>query len=293
MKKIEGSLTALVTPFRKDGSVWYERLEKLIDWQIEQGSDGIVVLGTTGEAATLSENEQQEVCRCAVRQAAGRVPVIAGCGSNNPQVMLEKALACQQAGADALLLSAPYYNKGNPEGIYRHFKYVADGVELPCILYNVPGRTACPIPEEIVAQLAVHPNVCGIKEASGDLSYAVRIARLVGEDFALYSGNDDQILPILALGGSGVISVWANLMPAACHRLVERFMAGDLPAARKLQLDHLELIRGLFLEVNPIPVKAAMNRMGLEVGGYRLPLYPMSEENSRRLSALLREYALI
>lgn len=291
--KLTGSIVALITPFDNAGKVNFDKLGELIEWHIENGTDGILVLGTTGEAVTMSHDENVAVVKYAVERVAGRVPVIAGSGSNSTSTMLEKSLEYQGLGVDALLLISPYYNKANPEGMYRHFKTVADGVSIPCILYNVPGRTGCAIPESVVARLSTHPNIMGIKEASGDIGYAAKVARYVTDDFALYSGNDDQVLPILALGGSGVISVFANVKPKETHDMVEAFLSGNMEYARKIQLGYLSLINALFMEVNPIPVKAAMNLMGMNVGEYRLPLYPMSDDNCRRLAGIMKECGLI
>ena len=291
--KLTGSIVALITPFDNAGKVNFDKLGELIEWHIENGTDGILVLGTTGEAVTMSHDENVAVVKYAVERVAGRVPVIAGSGSNSTSAMLEKSLEYQGLGVDALLLISPYYNKANPEGMYRHFKTVADGVSIPCILYNVPGRTGCVIPESVVARLSTHPNIMGIKEASGDIGYAAKVARYVTDDFALYSGNDDQVLPILALGGSGVISVFANVKPKETHDMVESFLSGNMEYARKIQLGYLSLINALFMEVNPIPVKAAMNLMGMNVGEYRLPLYPMSDDNCRRLAGIMKECGLI
>ena len=293
MKKFKGSMVAIITPFDESGKVNFQKMEELIEWHIEKGTDGIVVLGTTGEAATMSHDENAAVCKFTVEKVAGRVPVIAGSGSNNTSAMLEKSLEDQQLGADGLLLISPYYNKANAEGMYRHFKTVADAVNIPCIMYNVPGRTGCSIPEQVVARLSEHPNIAGIKEASGDIAYAAKIARYVNDDFAMFSGNDDQVLPILSLGGTGVISVWANIMPAEVHEMVKAYLEGNHEYARKLQLNYLSLVNALFMEVNPIPVKAAMNLMGMNVGGYRLPLYPMSEDNCRKLASVMKECGLI
>ncbi len=291
--KLQGSIVALITPFDEGGKINFDKLGELLEWHIEKGTDGILVLGTTGESVTMSHEEAASVVKYAVEKVNGRVPVIAGSGSNSTSAMLEKSLEYQALGADGLLLISPYYNKANPEGMYRHFKTVADGVNIPCILYNVPGRTGCSIPESVVGRLSVHPNIMGIKEASGDIGYAAKVARYVGENFALYSGNDDQVLPIMSLGGSGVISVYANVMPAECHEMVVSWLSGDLDRARKIQLNYLPLINALFMEVNPIPVKAAMNLMGMNVGEYRLPLYPMSDENCRKLAEIMKESGLI
>ncbi len=289
MLQLKGSFVALVTPFSQDGSVDYGRLQTLVEWHIAHKTDGVVVLGTTGEASTMTGAECECVLECALKAAAGRIPVIAGSGSNCTATMLKKSLRYQNMGADGLLIISPYYNKANEEGMYRHFSTVADAVDTPCILYNVPGRTGCSIPEKVVARLAKHPNVCAIKEASGDLGYASRIARCLSDDFCMLSGNDDVIVPMLSLGAAGVISVFANIMPEAAHNIVEDFMRGDLAAARAAQLKYLDVINALFLEVNPIPVKAAMNRMGLYAGSLRLPLYEMSDGAKARLEQALGE----
>ncbi|MDE6998272.1 MAG: 4-hydroxy-tetrahydrodipicolinate synthase, partial [Oscillospiraceae bacterium] len=210
IRSLKGSIVALVTPFHADGSVNFDKLQELVEWHIENKTDAILALGTTGESSTMTHEEDDAVLRRVIETAAGRVPVIAGTGSNSTQTMLEKSLRAERLGADGLLLITPYYNKGNPDGIYRHFAVVADAVGIPCILYNVPGRTGCAISVENVEKLSRHPNICGIKEASGDMSYAMKIAHCVGPDFALWSGNDDITLPLLSIGGSGVISVWAN-----------------------------------------------------------------------------------
>ena len=286
-----GSYVALVTPFHEDGSVNFDKLRELVRWHIEQGTDGIVALGTTGESSTMSHEEDDDVARCVIETAAGRVPVIVGAGSNSTQTQLEKSRRYSEMGADGLLLISPYYNKANDEGMYRHFATVADAVDTPIILYNVPGRTGCAISLSCCERLAKHPNIAGIKEASGDIGYAARVARLVGEDFCMLSGNDDMILPVLSLGGSGVISVWANICPRQSHELIAAWQAGDVERAREIQLRFLDLIGALFCEVNPIPVKEAMNQLGMGVGGYRLPLCeisPAGRERVRRALEVLR-----
>lgn len=276
--KFSGSYVALVTPFHEDGSVNYDALKALVQWHIEQGTDGIVALGTTGEASTLSGEECDAVARCVIETANGRIPIIVGAGSNDTQSQLKKSQRYRDLGADGLLLITPYYNKTNDEGMYRHFATVADAVDLPVILYNVPGRTGCSISLPCAQRLAAHPHIVGMKEASGNIGYAAKIARLVSDDFCLLSGNDDMILPILSLGGSGVISVWANVFPKAVHDLVASWQAGDIDSARRIQLENLDLVDALFCEVNPIPVKEMMNQLGMDVGGYRLPLCEISEK---------------
>ncbi len=293
MLRIQGSIVAIVTPFNQDGSVNFSKLGELVDWQIQNGTDGIVALGTTGESATMTDEEDDAVCEYVLKRVNGRIPVIVGSGSNCTASMLDKSLRYQAMGAQGLLIISPYYNKTNEEGMYRHFATVVDAVDIPCILYNVPGRTGCSISEGVVKRLAGHPNVMGIKEASGNMSYACKIARYLGPDFAMYSGNDDITVPILSIGGSGVISVLANILPQQTHDMVMAYLSGDTAAATAAQLRYLELINSLFLEVNPIPVKAALNMMGWEVGPCRMPLYEMSQGAAQRLRAALEEAGLL
>lgn len=293
MLRIQGSIVAIVTPFNQDGSVNFSKLGELVDWQIQNGTDGIVALGTTGESATMTDEEDDAVCEYVIKRVNGRIPVIVGSGSNCTASMLDKSLRYQAMGAQGLLIISPYYNKTNEEGMYRHFATVVDAVNIPCILYNVPGRTGCSISEGVVKRLAGHPNVMGIKEASGNMSYACKIARYLGPEFAMYSGNDDITVPILSIGGSGVISVLANILPKQTHDMVMAYLSGDTAAATAAQLRYLELINSLFLEVNPIPVKAALNMMGWEVGPCRMPLYEMSQGAAQRLRAALEEAGLL
>ncbi len=291
--QLKGVFTALVTPFHENGDVNYGELGKLLDWQIESGVDGILILGTTGESPTLTHAQDDAVCQFTINRVAKRVPVIAGIGSNCTETQLDKGIRYAKMGADALLAITPYYVKANEEGMYRHFAEVADQASAPVILYNVPGRTGCGITHATVARLAAHPNIIGIKEASGDIGYAARVARLVSDDFALLSGNDDMILPLLSLGGTGVISVWSNVMPAQVHQMVMDYLEGRTAQATVTQLAHLELIDALFCEVNPIPVKEALNLMGWNVGGYRLPLYPMAPANRDFLAQAMGRIGLI
>lgn len=293
IRNLKGSIVALVTPFHADGSVNFEKLAELVEWHIENKTDAILALGTTGESSTMTHEEDDAVLRCVIETAAGRVPVIAGTGSNSTQTMLEKSLRAEKLGADGLLLITPYYNKGNPEGICRHFTSVADAVNIPCILYNVPGRTGCAISVENVEKLAKHPNICGIKEASGDMSYTMKIAHCVGPDFALWCGNDDITLPLLSIGGSGVISVWANIMPRECHDMVMDYLEGRREQAAAAVVKYLDLMNGLFMEVNPIPVKTALNLMGKGAGPFRLPLCEMTEAHTAQLRALLEKAGLV
>lgn len=293
MLNIKGSIVALVTPFNADGSVDYSRIRELVDWHIAEGTDAIVSLGTTGETPTLTADECHKIVETTIANAAGRIPVIVGSGSNSTQQMLEKSRTYASMGADGLLVISPYYNKANAEGMYRHFATVADAVDCPQILYNVPGRTGCAIPVSVVEKLSRHPNVAAIKEASGDLSYATAVSRYLNDGFAMYSGNDDVIIPIMALGGSGVISVWANAMPKTVHQLVADYVAGNHVAALEAQQKYYDFIKALFIEVNPIPVKAAMNMMGNPVGSLRLPLCDMSEPAAAKLRACMEEVGIL
>ena len=293
IRNLKGSIVALVTPFQNDGSVDFGKLKELVEWHLESKTDAILALGTTGESSTMTHEEDDAVLQCVMETVGGRIPVIAGTGSNSTQTMLEKSLRAQELGADGLLIITPYYNKGNAEGIYRHFAAVADAVNIPCILYNVPGRTGCSISVENVEKLSRHPNICGIKEASGDMSYAMKIAHCVGPDFALWCGNDDITLPLLSIGGRGVISVWANIMPRECHEMVMDYLEGRREQAAAAAVKHLDLMNGLFMEVNPIPVKTALNLMGKDAGPFRLPLCEMTEAHTAQLRALLEKAGLV
>lgn len=293
IKNLKGSIVALVTPFNEDGSVNFDKLGELIEFHVENKTDAILILGTTGESSTMSHEEDEAVCKYTVEKAAGRIPVIAGSGSNCTQTMIEKSVAYEKLGADGLLIISPYYNKTNDEGMYQHFKMVADAVNIPCIIYNVPGRTGCNISENVVARLKDHPNIMGIKEASGNMSYAMKIAKYISEDFAVYSGNDDIAVPIMSIGGNGVISVSANCIPKETHDMIFDFINGDIEKATEAQLKYLDFINALFIEVNPIPVKEALNLMGMNVGGYRFPLTNMSEANKSKLAATMKELELI
>ena len=277
MKRITGSIVALITPFTQDGKVNYEKLGELLDWHIANNTDAILILGTTSESPTMSHEEDLEICRFSVERVAGRVPVIASSGSNSTQTVIEKSLDLQAAGADVVMNIAPYYNKANRKGMYHHFADVADTIDIPLIIYNVPGRTGCSIPADVIGELSKHERIIGIKEASGDLSYVAKIAKYANENFAIYSGNDDVILPVLSMGGSGVISVLANVMPKETHDMVMSYLNGDTKGALAEQLRLMNLINNLFIEVNPIPVKEAMNLMGMNVGGFRLPLCEMED----------------
>ncbi len=280
---IQGSYVAIVTPFHEDGSVNFEKLKELCLWHVQSGTDGIVALGTTGESSTMTHEEDEAVVKCVMDAVGGRIPVIAGAGSNCTDTALMKSRAYADLGVDGLLLITPYYNKANARGMYRHFAAVADQVNVPIILYNVPGRTGCSLAPETVAALAKHKNIVALKEASGDISYVAKVARYVSDDFQLLSGNDDMIVPVMSLGGAGVISVFANLCPAECRDIAHACLKGDYKKAAALQLKYLELINALFVEVNPIPIKEAMNIRGMGVGGYRLPLTEMDPANREKL----------
>lgn len=286
---IKGSIVALVTPMTETGAVDYLGLEQLIAFHLKEQTDGLLVLGTTGESPTLSEEEEEEIVRFTVEKVNGRIPVIAGAGSNATAKTVKKVQRFAELGADQLLVVTPYYNKTSDVGLLAHFKAIADASSLPIILYNVPSRTGMTISLPVLTELAKHPRIIGIKEASGDMSYTMEVAQLIDESFALYSGNDDLILPILSIGGIGVISVWANIQPKVVHELVHDYLNGNSPSAKEKQLTHLALINALFSETNPIPVKAAMNHLGLPAGPFRLPLIELGEEKKQQLIALLTE----
>ncbi|QQQ86230.1 MULTISPECIES: 4-hydroxy-tetrahydrodipicolinate synthase [Peptacetobacter] len=275
----KGSAVALVTPFTKDNKVNFDKLAELIEYHIENKTDAIVSCGTTGEATTMSDEEILSVLEFTVKKVNGRIPVIAGTGSNNTMHSVELSQKAEALGVDGLLIITPYYNKANKSGLKKHFITIAESVNIPIILYNVPGRTCMNISPSLIAELAQVPNIVAVKEASGDLGQVAEIASLVPEDFAIYSGNDDSIVPLLSLGGHGVISVLANVCPRETHDLVEKYLEGDVEGSRKIQLDLDALIAALFIEVNPIPVKTAMNLLGFEVGDLRLPLDNMDPAN--------------
>ena len=283
----EGAATAIVTPLNENG-VDFENFGKLIEWQIESGIDAIVVAGTTGEGSTLTDSEHKEVIKYCVDKVAGRVPVIAGTGSNDVAYAIELTKYACEVGADAMLLVTPYYNKATQNGLIKSFTAVADASTKPCILYNVPSRTGCNLLPKTCAVLAKHPNIVAIKEASGNISQIAEVAHLCGDELDIYSGNDDQIVPVLSLGGKGVISVLSNLLPGETSKMCHDFLDGDVVAARKAQLELLPLVDALFCEVNPIPAKAAMARMGFGENYLRLPLTPMEEENEAKLIAAMK-----
>ena len=287
-----GAATAIVTPF-KNGLVDYETFAKLIEFQINGGIDAIVVAGTTGEASTLTHEEHCEVIRFATEKVDGRVPVIAGTGSNDTAYGIELSKYACDVGCDALLVVTPYYNKATPKGLIKNFLQTADAVDKPIILYNVPSRTGCNITMPVYRELAKHENIVATKEASGNLSLIAQIADECGDALDVYSGNDDQVLPILSLGGKGVISVFSNLLPREMHDLCQSFFDGDIAASRKLQLDYLKLMNSLFIEVNPVPVKTACGLMGLCSDEMRMPLCEMEDANREKLISVMKQYSLI
>ncbi|HAU5070220.1 TPA: 4-hydroxy-tetrahydrodipicolinate synthase [Clostridioides difficile] len=288
----KGSAVALVTPFTKDNKVDFDKLGELVEYQIANGTDAIVSCGTTGEANTMTDEEQLATIKYVVEKVNKRVPVIAGSGSNDTMHSVNLSQEAEKLGVDALLIITPYYNKANKAGLKRHFEIIANSVKLPIILYNVPGRTCVNISPSLIVELAKIDNIVAVKEASGDLGQVAEIASLVPDDFAIYSGNDDTILPLLSLGGQGVISVLANVCPQETHDLVAKFFEGDIEGSRKLQLGMDALIAALFIEVNPIPVKTAMNLLGFNVGDLRLPLAEMDPANLEVLKKELVNFGL-
>lgn len=288
-----GSLVALVTPMTTAGDFDRDAFARLIDWHVEQGSDGLVVVGTTGESATLDEGEHCAVLRAAVELAAGRLPVIAGTGSNSTAEAIRLTRCAREAGADACLLVTPYYNKPTQDGLYRHFTAVAEAVDIPQILYNVPGRTACDMVPETVARLAPVANIVGLKEATGDIARIAALRAQTGPDFQIYSGDDATAMDAMLAGADGVISVTANVAPALMHRMCARALAGDGDGARALNERLMPLHQGLFLESNPIPVKWAVAEMGLMSPGIRLPLTPLSPQHHPTVRAALRHAGVL
>lgn len=285
---LTGSIVALVTPFYEDGRINFEKLGELIEFHISNGTDGLLILGTTGESPTISFEEQQEIVTYTVKRAKSRTHIMVGSGCNDTVKSLNVSQVFESLGADSLLVITPYYNKTNESGMIKHFMTIADGVSIPVILYNVPGRTGCHISVEAVETLAKHSRIAGIKEASGDLAYVMSISRYLSDDFVMYSGNDDMIVPLLSVGAIGVISVWANLMPQVVQQLVKTYLDGETKESLDLQRRHLALIQALFTETNPIPIKHAMNIQGFSVGPTRLPLDELSPTHQETLTILLK-----
>lgn len=295
MKKpvFTGAAVAIVTPMYADGSVNYDELGRVIEDQIANHTDAIVICGTTGESPTLDHEEHTECIRYTVEKVAGRVPVIAGTGSNDTRYAIQLSQQAQQDGADALLLVTPYYNKTSQTGLIAHYTAIANAVDLPCILYNVPSRTGCNLQPATLAELAKLPNINAVKEASGNISQVAEVAELCGENLNIYSGNDDQIVPLLALGGKGVISVLSNVAPQYTHDLCAKWFAGDVAGSLAMQLQALPLCKALFADVNPIPVKWAMNRLGWQAGPCRLPLVEPSDAVKARLETVMQDFGLL
>lgn len=288
-----GAGVAIITPFTAEGKVNEKVLAEIIEYQISHSTDAIVICGTTGESATLDHNEHTQAIKIAVDVTAGRIPVIAGTGSNDTAYALKLSNDAEKLGVDGLLMVTPYYNKASQEGLIKHFNYVADRVSTPIILYNVPSRTGCEIKPETYAELAKHKMIYAAKEATGNLSSIAKTISLVPEDFAIYSGNDDQITPIMSLGGKGVISVLSNILPQVAHDIAQTALDGDFKKSAELQLKYLELCNAMFMDVNPIPVKVAMRMMGFDVGPLRLPLCDMTPANTEKLKSVLQKYELI
>ncbi len=288
-----GAGIAIITPFDKDGSINYKCLGDIIDFQIDNGTDAVIICGTTGESSTMTDEEHIGCIKFAVDHVAGRVPVIAGTGSNDTKYAVELSLEAQKAGADGLLLVTPYYNKTSQNGLIGHFTAVADAVNIPIILYNIPGRTGMNIDIPTMKVLSKHKNIAAVKEASGNISYAAKLMAECGEDIDVYSGNDDMTVPLMSLGAKGVISVLSHVIPKQTHMMVQYCLENNFAEATKLQLEYLDLINDLFIEVNPMPVKEALNLMGYEVGECRMPLCKMSEEHIEILRGSLKKHGLI
>lgn len=294
MKKVifKGAAVAIVTPFNENG-INFEELKRLIDFNIENGTDAIVIAGTTGESSTMSDEEHKEVIKFTVDYVNKRIPVIAGTGSNDTLYALELSQYAEKVGVDGLLIVTPYYNKTTQLGLVKHYNYIADRVNIPIILYNVPSRTGVNITPNTCLELSKHKNIVAVKEASGNLSQVAEIRALCGDELNIYSGNDDQISPILSLGGKGVISVLSNVAPKETHEICQLFFGGKAEESAKIQLEYLNLINALFIEVNPIPVKTALGLMGYNVGQLRMPLFPMEECNLEVLKKELEARNLI
>ena len=294
MAVFTGAGVAIVTPMKANGEVNYEKFAELIEFQIENGTDAIVVCGTTGEASTLTHEEHLDVIKYCVERVNGRIPVIAGTGSNCTETAVYLSTEAEKYGVDGVLLVSPYYNKATQNGLYAHFKTVAESIRVPVLLYNVPSRTGCNIlPETIVRLCKDVDNIMGVKEASGNISQIAHLAAISHGMVDIYSGNDDQIVPIMALGGLGVISVLSNVAPRQTHEICQKFLDGDVQGSRDVQLKAMDLCNALFCEVNPIPVKKALNLMGMEAGALRMPLTDMEEANVPRLEKAMKEFGIL
>mgnify|MGYP001582021765 CR=1 FL=1 len=292
MSIFEGSGVALITPFTETG-VDYDKLKEILEWHVKEGTDSIIICGTTGEATTMTLDEKKEVIKFTVDTINGRIPVIAGTGSNNTKASIEMSKYAESVGVSAVLVITPYYNKTNHKGLLKHFESINNAINIPIILYNVPSRTGMNITPDTLKELSKLNNVVAIKEASGDLSQVAKMAEACGDRIDIYSGNDDQIIPIMSLGGKGVISVLANVIPKETHNMTRMYLDGKCHDASKMQLEYLTLANSLFLETNPIPVKTALNLMGFKVGPLRLPLYEMDDALKNQLENTLKKYKLI
>ncbi len=288
-----GAGVAIITPFNEDGSINFDGLGTNIDYQIANGTDAIIICGTTGEASTMTEEEHLECIRYAVERTNHRIPVIAGTGSNDTRTAIALSAEAEKLGADGLLLVTPYYNKTTQAGLIRHFTAIADSVNIPIILYNIPGRTGMAISVDALKVLAQHRNIAAIKEASGNISYTAQVAAAVGDQLDIYSGNDDMIVPVMALGAKGVISVLSNILPRETHDICQYCLDNNFQAATAMQLRYLEVINDLFCEVNPIPIKAAMNMMGMAAGSLRMPLVEMGEANAAKLRDAMQRAGIL
>ena len=288
-----GAGVAIITPFTKEGKVNYPALKTILEYQIAHGTDAIIICGTTGESATLSHEEHTEAIRFTVETVAHRIPVIAGTGSNDTAYALRLSNEAEKIGVDGLLMVTPYYNKASQAGLIKHYTYLADRVSTPIIIYNVPSRTGCDVKPKTYAELSKHKMIYAAKEASGNISSIAKTISLCEKDFTIYSGNDDQITAIMSLGGKGVISVLSNVAPQVAHDIAASALAGDFEQSRKLQIEYLGLCNALFMDVNPIPVKQAMNMMGFDAGPLRMPLCEMNEANTAKLKAVMEKYGLI
>lgn len=294
MAVFKGAGVAIVTPMKENFDVNYEKLEELIDTQIKEGTDAIIIAGTTGESATLSMEEHRDVIRAAVEFTKHRVPVVAGTGSNSTRTAVQLSQEAEEAGADGLLIVTPYYNKATQEGLEAHYSTIADSTKCPVIMYNVPGRTGCNLlPETVAALVKAKENIVGLKEATGNMAQAAQTMNLTDGKLDLYSGEDALVVPLMSIGAIGVISVWSNVAPAKVHRMCESFLQGDLETARRLQLEAIPLINALFSEVNPIPVKKALSLMGFEAGPLRAPLCEMSPANAAKLEKVMKDYGIL
>lgn len=290
-----GAGVAIITPFKPNGEVNYEKFAEQIEFQIKNSTDAIIVCGTTGEASTLTHEEHLDVIRFCVKQVAGRIPVVAGTGSNCTDTAVYLSKEAEAAGADGLLVVTPYYNKATQKGLYEHFTIVAEAVSIPIILYNIPGRTGGVniLPETVVSLCKNVPNIVGVKDATGNISQVAKLMSLADGCVDLYSGNDDQVVPLMSLGGKGVVSVLSNIAPKQTHDMCDKFFRGDIAGSREIQLKAIDLIDALFCEVNPIPVKKAMNLMGMEAGPLRRPLTEMEEEHTQKLRKAMEEFGLL